>query len=211
MFSLRFSYFLDLSLHFGKESLRNGLATGITLGYTMVYVRIVYWSKLNSVVLNSILLYCALLLGACLLVCECEGAALSFFGSWLAGLTVKGSEGRLVLLGACLLVCECEGAALRFFYCWLQAACLLVWQWEGLNIDISAVGCWPARLWAWGGGSRLLLLLVTCLVWERDGVSVDFWCWLACLSVSVRGRLWAFPAAGCFFCIQISESSESCQ
>ena len=70
----------------------------------------------------------------------------------------------------------------------------ILYECEGAALNFSC--CWIPVCWSGNEGE----------------VYTDFWCWvLACWSVSVRGRLWAFPAAGCFFCIQISESSKSCQ
>ena len=68
----------------------------------------------------SAALFC---LGACLLGCECEGAALDFLfaGCLLVSLRLKESKCRLHLFG-CLLVCKAgsmRGGGSRFSFCWL--------------------------------------------------------------------------------------------
>ena len=142
----------------------------------MVYYIIMYWTKLNSIVRNSILLCSTVWVLACQSV-NVRGRLSAFPapGCLLAGLKVKWERRQIVLLGACLLVCECEGAALSFFCCWLPAcqtflpaACLLDCEWEKVL-------------------AGLLLLGACLLVWECEGAALDFCCWLlACWSVSER-------------------------
>ena len=72
--------------------------------YTVLHCPLLYCIVLNYTTLNSSLFYCTKLLGACLLVSECEGAALDFLfvGCLLASLRLKGSECRFLLF-QCLL------------------------------------------------------------------------------------------------------------